>query len=62
MREDFETFKTELSIVNKSFVTLGKPLKIEGVNVYVRDTMLLSPAGNRSLDSIGKLYELEVDF
>jgi hypothetical protein len=53
---DFNTLKTQLDIVNKSFITLGKSLLIDNSNVHIRDTMLLAPAGNRSLESLGKLY------
>jgi hypothetical protein len=53
---DFDVIKEELSIVNNSFVTLGKPIKFEDRNVHVRDTMLLAPGSSKSLDSIGKLY------
>jgi hypothetical protein len=56
---DFEELKPQLDIVNKSFVTLGKPLVIENTNVYIRDTMLLTPAMSKSLDSIGMLYGFE---
>jgi hypothetical protein len=62
MLEDFPLFKSELNIVGKSFVTLGKPLKIEGVNLYIRDTSLLAPSNSKSLASIGKLYESEGGF
>lgn len=57
MLGDFYAFKEKLSIVNKSFVTLGKPLIYEHSNVHIRDTMLLAPAGKSSLDALGKLYE-----
>ena len=54
---DFDSIKEELSIVNGSFVTLGKPVKNDDERcVHVRDTMLLAPGLNKSLDSIGKLY------
>lgn len=53
---DMDSLKEELNIVNKSFVTLGKPLLIGKTNVYIRDTMLLAPQGCRSLESIGSLY------
>lgn len=56
MLTDFNEIKEDLSIVNGSFVTLGKPLKFLGRNVHIRDTMLLAPAGNRSLAGIGRLY------
>jgi hypothetical protein len=45
-----------LDIVHKSFITLGKPLRMQDCNVHIRDTLLLAPAGNRSLESLGKLY------
>lgn len=54
--------KSCLNIVNKSFVTLGKPIVIEGVNVYIRDTFLLAPQKVRSLEALGKLYESELGF
>lgn len=56
---DFEEFKNELDIVNKGFITLGKGFRYSGYNVVVRDTMLLAPAGQKSLASIGKLYNYE---
>jgi hypothetical protein len=56
MLNDFDDIKHELDIVNKSFVTLRKPLLIEGVNVIIRDTMLLAPGSRKSLDAIGKMY------
>jgi hypothetical protein len=62
MLSDFLTLKEKLGIVNKSFVTLGKPIKTAGTNVYIRDTYLLAPAGNKSLAALGKLYESEGDF
>lgn len=57
MLSDFCEFKSQLSIVGKSFVTLSKPLNFEGVNVYIRDTHLLTPAGSKGLSALGKLYE-----
>lgn len=53
---DFDTLKEELDIVNKCFVTLGKPIVIGNTNVIIRDTMLLAPQGCRSLEKIGGLY------
>lgn len=53
---DFNKLKDELSIVNGSFVTLGKPLKAYGRNLHIRDTMLLAPGTSKSLASVGKLY------
>ena len=62
MLDDFEDLKKNLSIVNKSFVSLGKPLRFESAFVYVRDTILLAPAGKGSLSDLGKLYDSDGDF
>lgn len=59
MLSDFEKYKSNLHIVAKSFVTLGKPLNFNSTNLYVRDTFLLAPAGSKSLDSLSKLYSSE---
>jgi len=56
---DFSEVKEELSIVNGSFVTLGKPINFRGQSIHVRDTMLLAPGGSKSLASIGYLYNKE---
>ena len=53
---DFNELKKKLSVVNKSFVSLGKPLKFEESFVYFRDTMLLAPAGMNSFKELSKLY------
>jgi len=53
---DFKKYVKFMSIVQKSFVTLEKPIKFKRCNLHVRDTMLLAPSGNKSLSSIGKLY------
>lgn len=55
MLGDFEDFKDSLDIVNRSFVTLGKPIKYNSSNVYIRDTMLLAPAGKKGLAALGDL-------
>lgn len=57
MLSDFEEFKDQLSVVNKTFVTLGKPMQINGTSIVVRDTMHLAPGGKKSLDAIGSLYK-----
>jgi hypothetical protein len=57
MLSDFDEIKNELNIVNKSFVTLTKPIILDGVRVFIRDTMLLAPGSKKSLESIGSLYE-----
>lgn len=56
MLSDFETFKENLDLVNKSFVSLGKSLKIKGLEIKIRDTQLLSPASSKSLSALSKLY------
>ncbi len=71
MLNDFNDFKDDLSIINKNFATLGRgvdlsklkrytkserAMKLKGCNIYIRDTMLLSPAGKNSLNDLGKLY------
>jgi len=56
---DFPLLKNDLNILNKSFITLGKPINYGGFNLYIRDTMLLAPANSRSLESIGNLYKNE---
>jgi hypothetical protein len=60
--KDFKDYKHDLNIVNKYFVYVGRPLTIEGVNLYIRDTHLLTPAGGKSLYALGKLYEQEWGF
>lgn len=45
MLRDLEVVNKSLSIVNKSFLTLGKPLRLEHMFVYIRDTILLAPQG-----------------
>lgn len=58
MLSDFESLKNELDIVNKCYVTLGRPIVIDNTNIFIRDTMLLTPAGQRSLDALGGLYKV----
>jgi hypothetical protein len=62
MLDDFEELKPNLDIINKSFVTLSKPIRFGSSNVYIRDTILLAPAGMGSLKALGKLYSIEGDF
>lgn len=57
MLSDFEDIKYQLDIINKCFVTLKKPILINGINVYVIDTMLIAPGGKKSLDAISLLYK-----
>jgi len=58
--EDFEEFKPLLSVVQKSFVTLGKEKTFGKDKIIVRDTMLLAPGGRKSLASISALYKLNL--
>lgn len=55
MLNDFDSLKNSLDIVNKSFITLGKPIKIGNFNVHIRDTMLLAPGGKKGLGAMGEL-------
>lgn len=64
MLTDFEIMKEQFEVISKSFVTIGKPLKIKDSNdclignsrLYMRDTILLAPQGAKSLADIGKIY------
>lgn len=46
---DFDTVKNDL--VNNHLITLKKPMLVDGINVYVRDSILLPPC-NKSLAAI----------
>lgn len=52
--KDFSLFKDNLTIVQKNFIT-RKSMAIQGVNVSIRDAILLVPP-KFSLDKIGKMY------
>lgn len=52
----FSVLKEELSIVNGSFVTLGKAIDYNSIKVHRKDTMLLAQSRSKSLASIGMLY------
>lgn len=54
--EDFNLFKDLVSIVRKSFVSIRTPVKLYNSNIYLRDTILLAPAGMNSLEKLGTLY------
>lgn len=56
MLTDFESFKQDLDIIQRSYVTRGKALKRKEGYVHVRDTVLLAPAGYGSLANIGSIY------
>jgi hypothetical protein len=55
---DFNELKEELDMVAKSFVTRGKPLIREKLNIklHIRDTTLISPSPTTPLRAIGDLY------
>lgn len=54
MLKDFNSFKENLTIVQKNFIT-RKSMAIQGVNVSIRDGILLVPP-KFSLDKVGKMY------
>ena len=62
MLSDFDSIKEKLSIVGKSFLTLGLPLKCQETNVYIRDTIKLAPNGKGRLEDLGELYKKDGDF
>jgi len=47
MLDDLDLIQDNLSIVEKSFVTLGKPWRLNDTFIYIRDTKLLLPGGKR---------------
>lgn len=51
---DFDMFKDNLTIVQKNFIT-GKSMVIQGVNVSIRDAVLLVPP-KFSLEKVGNIY------
>jgi len=59
MLSDYNELKENLDIVNKSYVTRGKPLFMHGLNIHIRDTMLLAPAGYKSLEALGDICGLK---
>jgi len=62
MLSDFKEFKEKLSIVGKSYITLGLPLRYKECFLYVRDTKMLAPAGYGKLENLGMLYSKEGDY
>lgn len=55
---DFEALKEEFDIVDRSFITRGRPLTFDFCrsSVHVRDTILLAPQGCRALSALGNIY------
>lgn len=60
MYSDYEDHKLHLDVIRHSFVTIRKPLEIDGVRVKVYDSILLSPASKKSLKELGSLYDLKM--
>jgi hypothetical protein len=56
MLKDFDEIKHHLDIVHKNFVTIGKGLQFEDIKTYIRDTSLLAPMGQKSLEKVGDIY------
>lgn len=58
MLKDFEILKESLDIIDRSFVTRGKPLEFEfsKSRIHLRDTILLAPQGAKSLAGVGDIY------
>lgn len=56
MLSDFKEITEELSIVNGSFVSLGKAVNYCDRNIHFRVAKLLAPGGSKSLANIGQLY------
>jgi len=55
---DFDTIKGKFDNLQNTLLTISKPYLIsKGRSIYLRDTMLLSPAGS-SLEDLGVLYDL----
>lgn len=56
--KDFNVFKENMDIVSRSFVTINKPLIIEGCSskIHIRDTILIAPMGAKSLAGVGNIY------
>lgn len=58
MLSDFESIKELVDILQKTYASLGKIdyEKNKSVNIYLRDTSLLAPAGKKSLESLGEMH------
>lgn len=65
---DFQEMTHYMSALRSTFVTTNEHLKISlktlnglpvGLNLYIRDTMLLTPQAKRSLKELGKLVGVE---
>jgi hypothetical protein len=58
--KDFvKTYKQHLTIINKSFVTNGRPLMIGNWHVNIRDTILLTSAATPSLAQIAYTHGIQ---
>jgi len=58
MLSDFNEFKDHLNLISGSFVTRGNALVFDFCKskVNIRDTILLSPPGSKSLKAVGDIY------
>jgi hypothetical protein len=66
--KDFELIKKDLSILNKSFITISDGISFELINqttkdkwtgnIKIFDCMLLAPDGHKNLNSIGEIYNI----
>lgn len=53
---DFETYRSQMVLLKKTFVTLNRPMNILGCRVHLRDTALLSVGNSSGLSALGNLY------
>lgn len=57
MLEDWNIIKDRnVDIIGKSFVSIKRPIKTRGYNIYIRDTMLLASAASQTLAALGKMH------
>lgn len=56
---DWDTIKKKnIDIIKGSFMSICKPIKTLGCNIYVRDTICLSSAAARTLEAIGAAHKI----
>jgi hypothetical protein len=48
-----------VDIIKGSYISICKPIKSLGCNIYLRDTICLSSAAARKLEDIGKAHKIE---
>ncbi|KAG0122097.1 hypothetical protein HOY82DRAFT_544414 [Tuber indicum] len=54
----FEKLNKNIDIIKKSYMSLAKPLTINGHNVYIRDTVLLASQLAGKLEMLGKMHKI----